>query len=100
EASDHFVLEEKVGPVPIRIEAGEQPLIWLRTPPISWKRIYDRALCAKALGLDIADLLDVTPQLLSAGNPTLFIALKDKRTVDRSWFDTHGLSMIKDATDE
>lgn len=100
EASDHFVLEEKVGPVPIRIEAGEQPLIWLRTPPIGWQRTYDRALCAKALGLDSADLLDVTPQLLSAGNPTLFIALKDKRTVDRSWLDTHGLSMIKDATDE
>src|ERR1700685_72757 len=31
---DHFVLQEKVGPVPIRVERGPRPLIWLRTPPI------------------------------------------------------------------
>src|SRR5579864_925832 len=31
---EYFVLEEKVGPVPIRIEPGLRPLIWLRTPPI------------------------------------------------------------------
>ncbi len=93
--SEHFVLDEKIGPVPIRVEAGKQPLIWLRTPAISYGRTYDRVLCAQALGLDPSDLLDITPQLLSAGNPTIFVALKDKRAVDRAGLDLHGLSTIK-----
>ena len=98
--SEQFLLEENVGPVPIRIQTGEPPLIWLRTPPITWARVYDRELCAKALGIDISDLLEITPQLLSAGNPTLFIALKDKPSVDRAWLDSHGLSMIKNDDDQ
>jgi trans-2,3-dihydro-3-hydroxyanthranilate isomerase len=97
-----FVLEEKVGPVAIRVETdrvetGERPLIWLTTPPISYGRTYDRLRCAQALGVAAHDLLDITPQWLSAGNPTIFIALTDKRAVDDAWFDSHGLSIIKGA---
>src|ERR1700693_650132 len=29
-----LALEEEIGPIPLRIEEGERPLIWLRTPPI------------------------------------------------------------------
>src|SRR4030095_7307841 len=29
---ERFALEEKVGPGPIRIESGEWPLIWVKTP--------------------------------------------------------------------
>jgi trans-2,3-dihydro-3-hydroxyanthranilate isomerase len=94
-SAEHFVLEERVGPVPIRIEKGERSLIWLRTPPISWGRTYDRSLFAKALGLEVSDLLEITPQLLTAGNPTVFVPLKDKQSVDRAWLDSHGLSLIK-----
>jgi len=97
EDSKQFVLEEKVGPVPIRVEAGERPLIWLATPPISYGRTYDRLRCAQALGVDAHDLLDITPQWLSAGNPTIFVALKDREAVDRAWLDAHGLSIIKGA---
>ena len=95
-ASERFVLEEGVGPVPIRIEPGEPPLIWLRTPAINWGRTYDRESCARGLGLGLDDLIEVTPQLLSAGNPTLFIAAKDKQAVDRAWLDLHGLSLIRE----
>lgn len=98
--SERFILEETVGPVPIRIESGEQPLIWLRTPPINWGRAYDRERCAQALGLGVADLLEATPQLLSAGNPTLFVPLKDQQAVDRAWLDSHGLSLIRNSDDE
>jgi hypothetical protein len=31
------------------------------------------------------------PQLLSAGNPTVIVAAKDKATVDRAWLDLAGL---------
>ena len=92
---ERFVLEEKVGPVPICVDTGPRPLIWLRTPPINEGRTFDRAVCAQAIGLDTRDLLEVTPQLLSAGNPTVFIALKDKDAVDRAWLDSRGSAALK-----
>lgn len=93
--SESFVLEEKIGPVPIRMDTGPHPLIWLRTPPISEGRTFDRTVCAQALGIDSSDMLDINPQLLNAGNPTVFIALKDRDAVDRSWLDSHGCAILR-----
>jgi trans-2,3-dihydro-3-hydroxyanthranilate isomerase len=93
-----FSLEEKVGPVPIRVEVEgheENPLVWLRTPTIEYGKTYDATTCAGALGLHNTDLLDITPQLLSAGNPTIFVAVKDKAVVDRAWLDMQGVRTIK-----
>jgi trans-2,3-dihydro-3-hydroxyanthranilate isomerase len=80
----NFVLQEKIGPVAIHVESGAQPLIWLRTPPIEYGKTYAHAACAKMLGLGIADLCEISPQYLSAGNPTIFVALKSKVIVDRA----------------
>jgi len=88
-----FTLEENVGLVPIRVEAPKEdgrPRIWLTTPPIQYQQTFDRALCAKVLGLQLDDLLPPTPQVLTAGNPTIFIPLKDKEAVDRAWLDRSG----------
>ncbi len=94
--SERFVLEENIGPVPIRVEHGSRPMIWLTTPPIQEGPVLDGALCADALGLAPEDLLAAAaPQRLSAGNPTVFIAVKDKQTVDRAWLDMGGLKNIK-----
>jgi trans-2,3-dihydro-3-hydroxyanthranilate isomerase len=93
--SAHFVLDIKVGPVPVRIEQGERPLIWLTTPPIAWGASYNRGLCAEVLGLRPDDLLDTAPQLLSSGNPNIFIAVKDKGAVDRARLDLAGLRLVK-----
>jgi len=90
-----FLLEEKIGPVPIRVEPGKRPLIWLRTPPIQDGKTFDRAPCAEVLGLHSNDLLEIPPQVLSAGNPTIFVALKDKTAVDRAWLDLTGLCRLK-----
>ncbi|MGA7929848.1 MAG: PhzF family phenazine biosynthesis protein [Candidatus Sulfotelmatobacter sp.] len=98
--TEYFVLEEKVGPVPIRVELGERPLIWLRTPSIDYGRLYDRNLCAEVLGLNQEDLIDVAPQLVSAGNPTILVPVKDKPTVDRAFIDLHGLRTLKGADHE
>jgi trans-2,3-dihydro-3-hydroxyanthranilate isomerase len=92
---ERFALEEKVGAVPIRVEKGERPLIWLRTPTIRYGRTYDPLLCAKVLGLDAEELLAATPQYVSAGNPTIFIGVKDKAAVDRAWLDLAGLAALK-----
>ena len=97
---ERFALDEKVGPVPIRVEEGDRPRIWLATPPIHSGATYDRALCAAALGLDLRDLLDAPPQLLSAGNPTIFIAIRDRTVVDRAWLDLQGAKKLKGLEEE
>jgi len=98
--SDAFVLDEKIGPVPIRVEKGARPLIWLRTPPISFGNQYDHSACAQALGLQPQDFLDVRPRVVTAGNPNLFIALRDKDAVDRAWLDTGPLRALRQPGDE
>jgi trans-2,3-dihydro-3-hydroxyanthranilate isomerase len=90
-----FTLEEGIGLVPIRVEENSRPRIWLATPPIEFGPVYDRALCASRLGLSLSDLLDVPPQLVSAGNPTAFVALKNKDAVDRAWLEASGLAAMK-----
>jgi trans-2,3-dihydro-3-hydroxyanthranilate isomerase len=90
-----FALEEKVGPVEIRVEAGDRPLIWLTTPSIRAERTYSRELCARALGFELADLLDFSPQIFSAGNPNVFIPLKDKSLVDRAQLTSDGMASLR-----
>ena len=75
-------------------------MTWLRTPPIREERCYDSALCAAALGLELRDLLPIEPQLLSAGNPTVIVAAKDKAAFDRAWLDLAGLKSLKGAESE
>jgi trans-2,3-dihydro-3-hydroxyanthranilate isomerase len=98
--SKSFFLEENIGKVQIWIEEGQPPMIWLRTPPISEGRVFDRSLCAQALRVELGDLLDVQPQLLDAGNPTLFVALKNKEAVDRAWLDSQGMMSLKEGEAE
>jgi trans-2,3-dihydro-3-hydroxyanthranilate isomerase len=88
-----FVLEENVGPVDIRVD--DEGLIWLRTPPIRTLREYDSALCAAAVGLSRQDLLDGIPcQNVSAGNPAVFIPLRDEAAVDRTQVDSVALRRL------
>jgi trans-2,3-dihydro-3-hydroxyanthranilate isomerase len=90
-----FNLDEKIGAVPIRVDAGAKPMIWLRTPPISEGKAFDRALCASVLGLDVGDVMEATPQLMSAGNPNIYIPLRSKEAVDRAWLDSQGNNALR-----
>jgi trans-2,3-dihydro-3-hydroxyanthranilate isomerase len=90
-----FLLEENIGPVPVRVEAGARPMLWLTTPPIETGRCYDPVLCANVLGLSTDDLLDVAPERLSAGNPTIYVGLRDKLAVDRAWLDMTGARQLR-----
>lgn len=92
--SARFVLEEKVGPVPIRVDKGEHPMIWFTTPNIQAGPTFDRAACARMLGLEPADLLDAQPRQFSAGNPTVFIPLKNEAAVDRAWLDVSSMKPL------
>lgn len=89
-----FVLEEQIGPVPVRVESESDPLLWLRTPPITKGSRFDAAACAQAVGLDARDVLEVPCEIWTAGNPTLYIAVRDVATVDRSQADTAALRAL------
>ena len=69
-------------------------------PPVREEKFYDSSLCASVLGLEPQDLLPARPQLLSAGNPTLVVAAKDKTAVDRAWLDSAGLKTLKGTENE
>jgi trans-2,3-dihydro-3-hydroxyanthranilate isomerase len=98
--ASEFSLEEEVGPISVRIEGEQCPLVWLRTPPIREGRCSEISLCASVLGLEARDLLPIQPQLLSAGNPTVIVAAKDKAAVGRAWLDLAGLKTLKGAEHE
>jgi trans-2,3-dihydro-3-hydroxyanthranilate isomerase len=101
QGASEFLLEENVGPVPIRVEVEQgASLIWLTTPPIRHGPKYDRKLCAQAIGLDVDELFEAEPQLLSAGNPVIFIPIKQAEAVDRAWLDAGGLARLKKQHDE
>jgi trans-2,3-dihydro-3-hydroxyanthranilate isomerase len=100
ENCERFSLQEKIGAVPIRVEPGTRPVIWLRTPAIRSGKTYDRQLCAQVLGLDVKELLEITPQYLSAGNPTILIGVRDQAAVDRAWLDLAGLRALKGGDEE
>jgi trans-2,3-dihydro-3-hydroxyanthranilate isomerase len=82
--TEAFMVEEKIGPIAVRVERGDAPMIWLTTPQITFGKSYDPVSCAHALGLDARDLVDISPQVVSAGNPALFVAVKSKSEVDRA----------------
>jgi trans-2,3-dihydro-3-hydroxyanthranilate isomerase len=83
-----FALREKIGLVPVRVEDGDPPMIWLRTPPIEFRTTYEAALAAAAASLDASDVLEGVPcRLVTAGNPCIFVAVRDAQTVDRASVD-------------
>lgn len=93
--TDVFAVEENVGPVEIRVERGAKQKIWLKTPQIKPGKSFDAEKCAQALGIPPEQLLGIPPQILSAGNPTLFIALANPQVVDSVRFDSAGAALIK-----
>jgi trans-2,3-dihydro-3-hydroxyanthranilate isomerase len=87
--STNLVLQENVGDVAVRIDEGDNPIIWLTTPPIEKLAEYPRERCAAMLGLREDQLVaDVPCELLSAGNAFIFVAVDSPATVDHARLDT------------
>jgi trans-2,3-dihydro-3-hydroxyanthranilate isomerase len=84
-----FGLEEGVGEVPVRVD--DEGLIWLTTPPIRFGPTFERSACAAVIGLPVEDLLSTLPQLVSAGNPAIFIAVRDRAAVDGAMLELPAL---------
>lgn len=87
-----FVLEENIGPIPIRLESRDPFMAWLTTPPIEFGEQYDRVAVAASLGLGAGEFLGDHPaQVVSAGNPFLYVAFRDRAAVDRANLDVRAL---------
>jgi trans-2,3-dihydro-3-hydroxyanthranilate isomerase len=95
EGTGNFAVEENVGPIPIHIDAGPVPKLWLVTPPLREDALVDKDTAAELLGLKGSQLLGFSPQILNAGNPTLFIPVVAREAVDCISFDTSGWARFK-----
>jgi trans-2,3-dihydro-3-hydroxyanthranilate isomerase len=96
-----FVLEEEVGPVPVRGVKAEGGLdFWMRHPALSFGPVERRrAQAADSVGLSEEDLLAEVPvQVASTGNPFLFLAVRDARAVDDAVLDLEALTEVLEAT--
>jgi trans-2,3-dihydro-3-hydroxyanthranilate isomerase len=83
-----FVLREKIGDVPIRVERGRPTTAWLTTPPVTFGRTVSRDDAAAILSLEPAEVRDDLPcQFAGAGNDFLYVPLVSKDAVDRAVYD-------------
>jgi trans-2,3-dihydro-3-hydroxyanthranilate isomerase len=88
-----FALAENVGSVPVRVDRGDDPILWLTTPPIRKLGELARDRCARALSLSTNLLLpSIHCEILSAGNPYVFVPVRDRATVDEAKIDTAALA--------
>jgi trans-2,3-dihydro-3-hydroxyanthranilate isomerase len=93
-----FALRENIGSVPVRVDAGDDPLIWLTTPRIETLGEYPKARCASMLSLDEGRLIAGVPcGMLSAGNPILYVAVDTPATVDGVRLDANAfLELVRE----
>ncbi len=95
--AERFAFGEGVGAVAVRIDRSDGFMAWLTTPPISFGATYDRAACARAVRLSADDLCpDVPAQVVTAGAPGVFIAVRDPAAVDRAALDLAALRCAVD----
>ena len=70
-------------------------MIWLTNPPIHFGDVLVHKQIASTLGIDEADIVpDVPAQVVSAGNPLVFVALRDERAVDAALSDRVRLTKL------
>jgi trans-2,3-dihydro-3-hydroxyanthranilate isomerase len=83
--ADELMLEEEIGPVPVRVDrTAARPLLWMTHPPARFGEVVaERAQMAAALGLEESDLAPSIPiQVASTGVGFVYVALRDARAVD------------------
>lgn len=102
QACTDFVFELGVGPTPVSLEwrDGQLSFVWMTQPlPKFGGVIADRGALATALGLGAVDLApDVPAQVVSCGNPFIFVRLATRTAVDAVTVDRRAFTRCcKDA---
>jgi len=101
DSAKRFVLSENVGAVPIRVDEGDDPILWLTTPQISWLGEFARERCAATLSLEEERLVpDVPCEQLSAGSPLIIIPVRNREAVDASRLDARAYAdLVNECTE-
>jgi trans-2,3-dihydro-3-hydroxyanthranilate isomerase len=87
-----FVLEENVGPVPVRADGT---MVWMTHPRLSFGQVVPHKQVAAALGVEESDIVgDIPAQIASTGNPSLYVVLRDGESVDRAVCDRPRLDKL------
>lgn len=87
-----FTLDERVGPVSVRVERNAGTIAWLGTPPVKLLDTLTRSQAAAILSLPENRVhRALPPQVASAGNPFLYIALPDRAAVDDAMLDQRAI---------
>ncbi|HYL26725.1 MAG TPA: PhzF family phenazine biosynthesis protein [Candidatus Nitrosotalea sp.] len=95
DSAKRFVLSENVGPVPVRVDEGDDPILWLTTPQISWLGAFARDRCAATLTLGEERLVPSVPcEQLTAGSPLIIIPLRDREAVDAAQLDARAYAQL------
>lgn len=96
EGALEFVLEENVGPVPVRREKKDGGVMfWMTHPKLSFGNVYPHAQVAAALAIDQDRIhRDVPAQVASTGTAFLFVALEDQAAVDAASPDPARVSRL------
>ena len=91
-----FVLEEKVGPVPVRGEKKNGGVVfWMTHPKLTYGEVLPHSRVAAAIGLKESDIVESVPaQVASTGNPHLYVALRDAHAVDAAVSDHARLQTV------
>lgn len=94
--TSQFCVEENAGPISVKVDPGEAPMLWLTMPAIEDGPTVGHREAAALIQIPPEDLLDATPQILGAGNnPALFIGLKSKEAVDRAVVNTGEQAVLR-----
>ena len=97
-----FTLEEGVGPVAVRGEQGPNGItFWMTHPPLTFGEVMSqRGRIAGSIGLHESDLVsDVPLQVASTGNEFLYMALKNRESVDSAVSDKTRMRKAYDGRD-
>jgi trans-2,3-dihydro-3-hydroxyanthranilate isomerase len=96
-----FILEEKIGPIPVRGVNDEGRLtFWMTHPEVIFGATMERAAVAEAIGVDEPEFVpDVPCQLASTGAPFLFAALREPGAVDKATADPSRVTRLLEGTD-
>jgi trans-2,3-dihydro-3-hydroxyanthranilate isomerase len=91
-----FVLEEGVGPVPVRgVKRDGRVMFWMKHEQLRFGDVFPHKTVAAALGIEESDIVDDIPaQIASTGLPFLFVALRDVAAVDRATSDRSRLRKL------
>jgi trans-2,3-dihydro-3-hydroxyanthranilate isomerase len=91
-----FVLEEGVGPVSVRgVKENGRLMFWMTHPEVSFGEVFPHKQVASAIGVEEAAVVhDVPAQIVTTGNPFVFVALRDARAVDSAVSDKSRLEKL------